>query len=105
MPIPKLALAAILYLVPVQDVRQPPTAPPQVYVELVVTACPIVEKPLEPINQGKSYEGETGLGGEARKKYLASIGCIDVPVPPEVMTAELSYNACRSHAGYFDAMQ
>ena len=54
-------LALLLLLIPASALAEerPPlidSNPP--YVQVVVTACPAVETPLEPINQGKSYENE-----------------------------------------------
>ena len=31
--------------------------------------------------------------------------CVDVPVPPEVMTAEMSPRSCRGRAGYIASAQ
>src|SRR5690349_15801968 len=58
-------------LIPVDAPAQPPSETPQVYVELIVKACPAdqpdvqADRPdavrgyyAEPINQGKSYENE-----------------------------------------------
>jgi hypothetical protein len=57
-------LALLLLLIPASALAEarPPlidTNPP--YVQVVVTACPAAETPLEPINQGKSYENERSM--------------------------------------------
>jgi hypothetical protein len=65
-----MAIMAGLF-VPVDATAQPPSETPQVYVELIVKACPAdqpdvqADRPdavrgyyTEPINQGKSYENE-----------------------------------------------
>ena len=54
-----------------------------VYVQIIVKACPQAETPLEPINQGKSYDDETPMTLEERKASLVAQGCIDVPIPME----------------------
>jgi hypothetical protein len=85
-----------------------PTQPaPQVHVEIIVKACPPAEPPLEPTNQGKIYDNEKSMTHEEREAYLAGIGCIDVPIPPEVIAGntEMTMAACRSHAGYLASMQ
>lgn len=75
------------------------------YVEVVVTACPVIETPLEPINQGKVYDDERSLTRAERVAFFRASGCIDVPVPPEYMMQDLSYQQCMGHAGYLAAMQ
>ena len=68
------------------------TNPP--YVQIIVTACPPAETPLEPTNFGKSYENERGMTREERTAYFRSAGCVEVPIPAEVITQELSYRQC-----------
>jgi hypothetical protein len=91
-------------------------APPQVFVELIVKACPSVDtstqayKPgaglfADPINQGKSSEDEHAPNKEERQAAFTAMGCIDVPVPPEWISAELTRQACMSHIGYLIALQ
>jgi hypothetical protein len=79
------------------------TNPP--YIQIIVTACPVVETPLEPINQGKSYENERGMTRAERTAYFRASGCIEVPIPVEVITQELSYRQCIGPAGYMASMQ
>ena len=79
------------------------TNPP--YVQIVVTACPPAEIPLEPTNHGKSYEHERGMTREERTAHFRAIGCVEVPIPAEIITQELSYRQCRGAAGYLAAMQ
>jgi hypothetical protein len=67
---------------PVQAMRQADASPPM-YVEIIVKACPQVETPLEPTNQGHSSEDDKPPTLEERKAYYARLGCIDVPIPPE----------------------
>jgi hypothetical protein len=76
-----------------------------VYVQIIVKACPPAETPLEPINQGKVYDDEKPLTLAERKAALVAQGCIDVPIPMEWMTQEMTPEACRGHAGYLAAMQ
>jgi hypothetical protein len=76
-----------------------------VYVQIIVKACPQVETPLQPINQGKSYDKETPMTLDERKASLAAHGCIDVPVPMEWMNGDMTPEGCRGHAGYLAAMQ
>ena len=101
-------LALLLLLVPASALAEerPPlidTNPP--YVQVVVTACPAAETPLEPINQGKSYENERPMTRAERNAYFRAIGCIEVPIPPEWITQELSYVQCRGPIGYLVSMQ
>ena len=79
------------------------TNPP--YVQIVVTACPRAETPLEPINQGKIYDNERSMTREERNAYFREIGCVEVPIPAEVITQELSYRQCMGPAGYLASMQ
>jgi len=102
------ALALLLILMPggaFAGERAPllDTNPP--YVQIIVTACPPAEIPLEPANQGKSYENERGMTRAERTAYFRAIGCIEVPVPAEIITQELSYRQCMGPAGYLVAMQ
>jgi hypothetical protein len=102
------ALALLLILIPgsaLADERAPliDTNPP--YVQIVVTACPRAETPLEPINQGKSYENERSMTRAERTAYFREIGCIEVPIPAEIITQELSYRQCIGPAGYLASMQ
>ena len=79
--------------------------PPQMNVEVIVKACPQVETPLEPINQGHSYDSDRPITLDERKAYYAKLGCIDVPIPPEWMTQEMTYDGCKGHAGYLASMR
>ena len=102
------ALAVLIVLVSssaLADEKAPliDTNPP--YVQIVVTACPRAETPLEPINQGKSYENERSMTREERTAYFHEIGCVEVPIPAEVITQELSYRQCIGPAGYLVSMQ
>jgi hypothetical protein len=101
-------LALLLLLIPASALAEarPPlidTNPP--YVQVVVTACPAAETPLEPINQGKSYEKERSMTRAERNAYFREIGCVEVPIPPEWITQELSYTQCRGPIGYLVSMQ
>ena len=93
-------------------------AAPQVFVELIVKACPSADqsahanKPsavqgyyADPINQGKSSEHEHALSKEERQAAFTAMGCIDVPVPPEWISGELTRQACMSQIGYLIALQ
>jgi hypothetical protein len=90
----------------------------QVFVQLIVKACPSAQpraqanRPkdvfgyyADPINQGKSYEHQRAPTREEGEAMFAEMHCIDVPVPPEWITVELTSQACRSHIGYMIAMQ
>lgn len=79
------------------------TNPP--YVQIVVTACPPAEIPLEPTNFGKVYDNERSMTREERLAYFREVGCVEVPVPAEVITQELSYRQCIGPVGYLVAMQ
>jgi len=76
-----------------------------VFVQLIVKACHRAEIPLEPTNQGKSYDDEKPLTLEERKAALVAIGCIDVPVPMDFLADAMSPSACMGHGGYLAAMQ
>jgi hypothetical protein len=79
------------------------TNPP--YVQIIVIACPPAETPLEPTNFGKSYENERGMTREERAANFHSAGCVEVPIPAEIITQELSYRQCMGPAGYLAARQ
>ena len=100
------ALALLLLLVPALAEERPPLIDPNPpYVQVVVTACPAAETPLEPINQGKGYENERSMTRAERNAYFREIGCVEVPIPPEWITQELSYPQCRGPIGYVVSMQ
>jgi hypothetical protein len=113
-----LALLAGL-LMPVDAPAQPASEPPQVYIELIVKACPSDHpnaqpgRPdavrgyyTEPINQGKSYDKERSPTKDEREAAFTAMHCIDVPVPPEVIMGDgLTRQACMGHIGYLIAMQ
>jgi hypothetical protein len=82
-----------------------PSPPPHVYVEVIVKACPQVETPLEPTNQGHRYDDDKPMTHQERMAYYAELGCVDVPIPPEWMTQEITYEGCKGHAGYLASMQ
>ena len=108
-----LALLAGL-LMPVDAPAQPASEPPQVYIELIVKACPSDHpnaqpgRPdavrgyyTEPINQGKSYDKERSPTKDEREAAFTAMHCIDVPVPPEVIMGDgLTRQACMGHIGY-----
>jgi hypothetical protein len=89
----------------IADTSGQPNDGHSVYVQIIVKACPRVETPLVPINQGKSYDDEKPMTMEQRKAELAALGCIDVPVPMDWLNGEMTPEACRGHAGYLVAMQ
>ena len=107
---PSMAVMAGL-LIPVDAPAQPPSETPQVYVELIVKACPAdqpdvqADRPdavrgyyAEPINQGKSYENERSPTRAEREAAFTAMHCIDVPVPPEVIMGDsLTRQACMGH--------
>ena len=42
---------------------------------------------------------------DPRIAYFREIGCVEVPIPPEWITQELSYAQCRGPIGYLVSMQ
>ncbi len=76
-----------------------------VYVQIIVKACPAAETPLEPTNQGKSYDAEAPLTLAERKALLIDQGCIDVPIPMEWVTGNMTPQICRGQAGYVASME
>lgn len=76
-----------------------------IYVQIIVKACPPVETPLKPINQGKSYDNEKSMTREERNAAFAQQGCIDVPVPMEWVTGPMTPEACRGRDGFLTAME
>jgi hypothetical protein len=42
---------------------------------------------------------------EERNAHFREIGCVEVPIPAEVITQELSYRQCMGPAGYLASMQ
>ena len=102
------ALALLLILMSgsaLADERAPLLDMNPPYVQIIVTACPLAETPLEPINQGKIYDNERSMTHAERIAYFREIGCVEVPIPAEVITQELSYRQCMGPAGYLAAMQ
>jgi hypothetical protein len=102
------ALALLLVLLPgsaFAEERAPLLDMNPPYMQIVVTACPPAETPLEPINHGKVYDNERSMTRAERTAYFRAIGCIEVPIPAERITQELSYGQCRGHAGYLVSMQ
>jgi hypothetical protein len=73
--------------------------------QIIVKACPTAEAALEPTNQGKIYDDEKSMTADERKASLVNQGCIDVPIPMEWITGEMTPQACRGHAGYVASMQ
>jgi hypothetical protein len=111
-----LALAAGMVLPVAAPVEQ--AAPPQVFIELIIKACPAADqsaqanKPsavqgyyADPTNPGQSYENEHAPSKEERQAAFTAMGCIDVPVPPEWISVELTRQACMSQVGYLIALQ
>jgi len=101
-------LALLLLLLPASAAageRTPliDTNPP--YVQIVVTACPPAETPLEPTNHGKVYDNERSMTRAERNAYFREVGCVEVPIPAEIITQEMSYRQCVGYAGYLAAMQ
>jgi hypothetical protein len=76
-----------------------------VYVQLIVKACHQAETPLQPINQGKSYDDEKPMTMEERKAALVALGCIDVPVPMDFLAEGMTPTACMGAAGFLASMQ
>jgi hypothetical protein len=45
---------------------------------VIVQACPQVETPLQPINQGHRYDDDKPMTHKERMAYYAELGCVDV---------------------------
>lgn len=88
----------------VQKVALPDEQGP-VYVQIIVKACRVADTPLEPTNQGKVYDDEKPMTLEERKAMWVELGCIDVPIPMEWLSQEMSPAGCQGHAGYIASMQ
>ncbi len=113
----QITLAAIAGLLTPASTAQ--TEAPQVYVELIVKACPSSQpdvsenKPdavqgyyTEPINKGVSYDDARPPTKEERELAFATMHCMDIPVPAEVIMGEpLTRQACMGRTGYLIAMQ
>ena len=95
----QITLAAIAGLLTPASMAQ--TEAPQVYVELIVKACPSRQpdvsenKPdavqgyyTEPINKGVSYDDARPPTKEERELAFATMHCMDIPVPAEVIMGE-----------------
>jgi hypothetical protein len=87
------------------DPRGLPDDQHPVYVQIIVKACPTAEAALEPTNQGNVYDDEKSMTADERRASLVNQGCIDVPIPMEWITGEITPQACRGHAGYVASMQ
>mgnify|MGYP001586208085 CR=1 FL=1 len=125
-------LAAVLPSSLIQAQEQPPTAPPQSYVSLIVKACPADPGDVErcsaaamgaqglpngycpkAVAQGEGEEArQHSRSKEERNAYWAKIGCIDIPVPPDVIMggdgasqSDMTMSQCIGHRGYLTAMQ
>lgn len=77
------------------------------YVEIIVEACPQVIVPLEPTDQGKSFDDEPPYTEATHDAELKALHCIDVPIPPQAFVGNtgMTIQACEGHAGYLAAMQ
>jgi hypothetical protein len=114
----EISLAAMAALLTPVSAKQS-DAPPQVYVELIVKACPSTAPDVsadnpdavhgyytEPTNQGVSYDDVRPQTKEERESAFATMHCMDVPVPPEAISGPpLSRQVCMGHTGYLIAMQ
>jgi hypothetical protein len=89
----------VLLLNPPSDDQHP------VYVQIIVTACPAVEKALEPQGQGDVPGDNKSRSHAERVAWYRLIGCIDVPIPMEWLTREMTYAACAQHGGWQAAME
>ena len=88
---------------PVQKVALPQDPGP-VFVQIIVKACHVAEAPLEPTNQGKVYNDEKPMTLADRKAIWVDLGCIDVPIPMEWLSQEMTPASCQGHAGYIASM-
>jgi hypothetical protein len=76
-----------------------------VYVQVIVTACPAVETPLQPRGQG-DIPGDTKSKSHAERiAWYRSLGCVDVAIPMEWLTREMTYAACVQHGGWQAAVE
>jgi hypothetical protein len=70
------------------------------YYQIIVVYCPEpLEIPLEPTNQGKSYDDDIPPTMEERKAALKGHGCLDVPVPMEYLLQEMTAEKFANHGG------
>jgi hypothetical protein len=76
-----------------------------VFVQIIVKACRPAETPLEPINQGESYDDEKPPSAAERKQLLVALGCIDVPMPMKWVSWPMTPTSCIGHAGYIASME
>ena len=76
-----------------------------IYVQLIVTACPAVDKALEPTGQGDIPANNKSRSHAERVAWYREIGCVDVPVPTGWMSREMTNAACTQHGGWQTAMQ
>jgi hypothetical protein len=75
------------------------------YLQIIVKACHRAGMSLEPVNEAYSYDDEKPMSIADRKAALVALDCIDVPIPMEWMSGEMTPEACRGHAGYLAAMR
>jgi hypothetical protein len=85
---------------PAQDPEDRPR-----YLMIIVKACHQAEVPLKPTNQGKSYDNEPAPTREERLAAYKELGCIDVPIPMDIVLRDMTFEGCRGPAGYLAAMQ
>jgi len=100
-----LATTGVAFAATTDSGRGLPDDQHPVYVQIIVKACPAAEAPLEPTNQGKSYDNEKSMTREERNAALTGQGCVDVPIPMEWVTGNMTPEACRGRAGYLAAME
>jgi hypothetical protein len=58
-----------------------------------------LEIPLEPTNQGKSYDDEIPPTMAERKAALKGHGCLDVPIPMEYLLQGITVEKFTNHSG------
>ena len=106
-------------LIPVDAPAQPPSETPQVYVELIVKACPADQPDVQaegptpcaattPRRSTKEKATKTSARQRERSVKPHSPRCTasTCRVPPEVMMGDsLTRQACMGHTGYLIAMQ
>ena len=89
----------------------PAQAQPEGYIEIIVTACPAVNVPLEPTNQGHSFDNDPDPEPDPAHplanhfKLLKTLHCIDVPIPAQALASDMTMGACMGQGGYIAAMQ
>src|SRR5262245_45219098 len=71
-----------------------------------------LSRPVPPLKKLSSHSVRATFPAKTNRDHTLSaspgidqIGCIDVPIPMELLTREMTYTACAQHGGWQAAME